>query len=426
MARQRKRTEAMQTTSVLRIDLAAVAHNMGVVRRIIGPDCAIVPVIKANAYGLGAPRIGKQLVTSGAAMLAVYTLQQATAIVRSALNIPILVLMPVREISRTDELYRWLMTGRLHLSVHDAEHLADLLKLAERYAVRIPVHVEVDTGMARGGCGPDALAAMLRTINQSRWFELAGLYTHFTAPESDVARTDRQLAAFEQLVAKHREMIPPTCVIHAAATYAMLRGAKYHKSAVRVGLAWAGCGSEWMVGGSYSKHACELRPAVTWESSIAQIKTIEAGATAGYGALWTAKRVSTLGLVPVGYADGYPMALGSTDEAPKPACVGVVLGDGEDADRAFVPVVGQVSMDQIMIDLTDAMASAPANTVHVGTVVELISPHTEAPNHLPNLAAACGTIPHEMLTRLGAHLHRQYETAAAHVVVPHTAPAMAV
>lgn len=414
----------MQTTSVLRIDLSAVAHNMGVIRQIIGPDCAILPVIKANAYGLGAARIGKQLVASGASMLAVYTMQQATAIVRSALNIPILVLMPVRDVARTDELYRWLMTGRLHLSVHDAEHFADLLRLAERYAVRIPVHVEVDTGMGRGGCSPDAVGEVLRAIRASRWFELAGVYTHFASPESDLARTDKQLAAFDDMVGRHHDLIPSSCLIHAAATYAALRSAKYHKTAVRTGLAWAGYGSEWLAGGSYNPLAANLRPALTWESSIVQMKTLEPGASAGYGALWTAKRRTTVGLVPVGYADGYPMGLGSTDQSPKPACVGVVIGEGEDADRAYVPVIGQVSMDQIMVDLTDVVSASP-ECVHVGTVVELISSHTDAPNHLPNLAATCGTIPHLLLTQLGAHLHRQYETASPHVVVPAHAPALA-
>jgi len=415
----------MQTTSVLRIDLSAVAHNMDVVRRMIGPECQIIPVIKANAYGLGAQRVGKQLVSSGASMLAVFTMQQATAIVRSALNIPILVLMPVRDVSRTDELYRWLMTGRLHLAVHDEGHLVDLLKLAERYAVRIPLHVEVDTGMGRGGCSPDALGAMLETIQQSRWFELAGLYTHFATPERNVQRTDKQLAVFDDAVTRNYERIPKTCLMHAAATYATLRHAKYHKGAVRIGLAWAGFGSEWITNGSYSTHASELHPVLTWESSIAQLKTIKAGTSAGYGALWTARRETTLGLIPVGYADGYPMALGNTDEATKPACVGVVIGAGEDAERIYVPVVGQVSMDQIMIDLTDAIAASPAESIRVGTGVELISPRVDAPNHLPNLAATCGTIPHELLTSLGAHIPRQYETESAPVVVQTATPAMA-
>lgn len=419
-------TEAMQTTSSLRIDLSAVAHNMGVIRRIVGPDCAIIPIVKANAYGLGAPRIGKQLATNGGAMLAVFTQQQAAALVRSALNIPILILSAVRDVSRTDELYRWLMTGRLHLAVHDADHLAELLRLAERFAVRIPVHVEVDTGMTRGGCNGETLERVLQTIHQSRWFELAGLYTHFATPESDTARTDKQLAAFDALLEKHKALIPSSCLIHAAATYAALRSAKYHKAGVRIGLAWAGYGPEWMHSGSYSPMAAELRPTLRWESAIAQIKRVEKGASVGYGALWTAKRASTLGLVPVGYADGYPMALANTDDTAKPACVGVRLGDTEDADRAFVPVVGQVSMDQFMIDLTDAIADSQTDyAIGTGTVVELISTDKEAPNHLPSLAAAAGMIPHEVLTRLGAHLNRQYETDAAHVVVQTTTPVMA-
>jgi len=408
----------MQTTSALRIDLSAIAHNMSVLRRMVGDECAILPIVKADAYGLGSARVGKQLAASGGAMLAVYTLQQASMLVRSALNIPILVLSAVRDVSRTDELYRWLMTGRLHLAVHDPGHLSDLLRLAERFAVRIPVHVEVDTGMTRGGCSGAALTEILQTIHKSRWFELAGLYTHFATPESDVARTDKQLAAFDALLEQHAELIPKTCLIHAAATYATLRNAKYHKSGVRIGLAWAGYGSEWMHSGSYSPLANELMPALTWESAIAQVKTIEKGTSVGYGALWTAKRASVLGLVPVGYADGYPMTLGSTDASPKPACVGVVLGKGEDADRAFAPVIGQVSMDQLMIDLTDVIAAAPPGMViQPGTVVELVSQDKDAPNHLPNLAAAAGTIPHELLTRLSTHLNRVYETPAAQHVV---------
>lgn len=407
----------MHETSVLEIDLSAVAHNVRLLRRIVGPRCGICPVVKADAYGLGAVRLAKCLLHAGADMLAVYTARQAAELVRAAVGGDLLVLMPLRDIGRADGLYRALICGRLHLSVHDTNHLEDLIRLSERYAVCIPLHVEIDTGMSRGGCSLREAPGVLERIDRHPRLRLAGLYTHFASAETDEQQTEIQERLFEQILREQKALIAPGCLIHAANTCATLRDARHHRAMVRVGAAWAGYGVELIRAGRVIPEAMHLQPAVTWSSRIVQVKEIEAGATVGYGARWTARRRSLIGLVPVGYADGYPYSLGGNSHAGA-GRIAVLLDTPAGCVRAYAPVVGAVNMDQVTIDLTDFAASRPSQQGPVvGTPVELISPDREAPNHLVTLAEAAGTIPYEILCRLNPKIRRVYHESPAAVEV---------
>jgi alanine racemase len=399
----RRVTLDMRDTSVLEIDLSAVAHNMRLLRRIVGPACAVCPVVKADAYGLGAVRLAKCLLQAGADMLAVYTADQAAELFGAAVGGDVLVLMPVRDIARAGGLYR---------------ALEDLIRLSERYAVSIPVHVEVDTGMSRGGCNLRDTPAVLEQIARHPRLRLAGLYTHFASAERDEAQTDRQDELFEQLLREQEALIAPGCLVHAANTCATLRHARHHKSMVRVGLAWGGYGLEAIRGGRIIAEAEQLQPCLTWSSRIVQLKRIEAGTAVGYGSTWTARRPSLIGLVPVGYADGYPLSLSGRDGAGG-GRVAVLLDAHRGCARAYAPVVGAVNMDQITIDLTDVVSSdaGGARGVAVGTPVELISADREAANHLVRLADAAGTIPYEILCRLSPKIRRIYHEAPAAVEV---------
>jgi alanine racemase len=242
---------------------------------------------------------------------------------------------------------------------------------------------------------------------------LAGVFTHFASADANLEFTNRQLATFDRLLTEQAEHIPADCRVHAANSFAALRHPRFHKSMVRIGLAWAGYGVEWMQGGEVIAEAENLRPIVTWKSRLVQIKKVKEGVSVGYGSRWTARRPTTLGLVPVGYADGYPIGLGSRDDNPKGACVAVMdrASDGLEHGGVlgYAPLVGSVNMDQISIDLTDVVSrSGKGLNVGVGSIVELISPDIKAPNHLPVLAEMAQTIPHEMLTRLNPRIKRQY------------------
>ncbi len=408
----------MRDTSILEIDLSAIDENMRALRRLVGPHVRLCPVVKADAYGLGAARLGKRLVGAGADMLAVYTPEQAAEVIRGGAACSILVLMPVWEIDRGDLIYRALVEGRLHLSVHGVDHLEAILRIASRYGVIIPLHVEIDTGMCRGGASSDEVDAVLRQIARNRWLRLAGILTHFSCPGTDDDVSRKQIASFRAILKRHGDLIPSDCILHAANTAAALRDAGFHLGMVRVGIAWMGYGEELLQTSERAGENIHLKPAVTWTSRIAHIKTIRAGETVGYGNLWRAARPTRIGLVPVGYADGYP-----------PQCAGASGRDGalirmrldKVADVHDAPVIGAVNMDQITIDLTDIEEAQ----VGVGSAVEVMSAAADAPNTAPRLAALVGggMVTHAILTGINPRVRRVYVVRPA--VVETTVQALA-
>ncbi len=405
----------MTSPSHIEIDLPAIERNVGVVRRAAsmgvsdpeppaGPAApakhpAICAVLKADAYALGAPRIAKRLKIAGVKMLAVYTPAQARDLVEAAVDLPILVLMPIDDLDRSHSLYRAVSSGQVHFAVHSEEGRRALAEIADRQGVTIPVHLEVDTGMARAGVRLDEAGEVLSRIASHKRLKLTGLHTHFAAADTDASLTQLQGDRFASWLRANASLIPPGCVVHQANSFALFRRPGLSAQMVRVGLALMGYACEELQGADDSPvHdlAGELTPAVRWLAPIVHTARLAVGATVGYGATWAASRPTRIASVPVGYADGYPLALSNK------ARVGVV---GPDGARAFVPLIGRVSMDQVTIDITDVPESWLDGRT---TKVELIGADPTAPTHLPVLARAAGTITHELLCRLSPRLERRY------------------
>ena len=391
----------MQDTSTIDIDLSAIDHNMAVVRRAVGPGCALCPIVKADAYGLGVGRVARRLVGAGAEMLAVYSLRQAieTAAAVNAAT-PVLVLMPVAEIAREDELYRLMLGGQLHLVVHDEANLAALESCARMLGVELPVHVEVDVGMSRGGALPDEAVRIVRRIASGSPLRLRGVFAHFSHARTDAVTTARQLQSYEFVVESCRDAMPRDTYQHVASTYALARDARYHRTMVRFGLAWLGYGIDELESTAPLIAREELRPVVRWSTSVVQAKHVPAGTAVGYGGRWVAQRPSTIALLPVGYSDGYP-STSRNALSSRGTCVRLWTPDGR---MVHAPVVGAVNMDQITVDVTGLHGGDPHEWI--GCAAELISRDIAAPTHLPVLAAEAGIIPHEMLTRLNPRILR--------------------
>ena len=390
----------MQDTSTIDIDLSAIDHNMAVIRRVVGDACVLCPIVKADAYGLGVARVARRLVSAGAEMLAVYSLRQAfeTAAATNGAT-PVLVLMPVAQLPRDDEMSRMLLAGQLHLVVHDEANLAMLEECAARLGCAIPVHLEIDVGMSRGGARPAEAARMLRTIAQGRRLSLRGIFSHFSHSRFDDARTQAQHELFEGVLNANREFIPDSVLEHVSSTYALARDERYHRSMVRFGLAWLGYGLDELEAPAPLIDRTELRPVVQWTSSVVQAKQLPAGAPVGYGARWTAAVPSTIALIPVGYADGFPVP-----RQPAVTEGQFVALHAPNGRTVFAPVVGAVNMDQITVDVT-GLVDCEAHD-WIGCEVELVSRDVNAPNHLPRLAAQSGLIVHEFLTRLNPRVQR--------------------
>ena len=403
----------MAQTSRVEVDLTAVAANVRLVRSILATrqarvqgggvverasQAGICAVLKADGYSLGAARIAKRLGIAGVEMLAVYTPEQARALVEAAISTPILLLMPIYEMDRNDPLYRSASRGQLHFTIHDRATFNALSAVTDKMGLTLSVQLEVDTGMTRGGALPDEASAVLALIDAHPRMHLTGVFNHFASADTDDDMTRAQADMFSRWLDDNRPRVPPGCVVHEANTYGLFRSSHYHRTMVRVGLALLGYAQEDFRDPEtfeLCEDAARLVPSVRWVSQLVQIKSVPAGTAVGYQSTWRATRASRIGLVPVGYADGYPLACGNV------AMVGVLLPSGI---KAFVPVVGRVSMDQITVDLTDL----PEDQVAIGSAVEVIGSDRTAPNHLPTVARRGGTIAHELLCRISPRLPRHY------------------
>jgi len=415
----RIRSSFMPATSVLDIDLAAVRRNVRRIRSLLRPDARFGAVLKAEAYGLGAQRIGRIMAEEGAAMGVVYTAEQGRDLESLADQLPLLVLMPFASEGGLDTLSPLLRRQCCHLTVHEPGHVTAVIRTARRLGVRIPVHLEVDTGMTRGGCAYGDAPHLLERVAGAPELLLSGIASHFAAADSDPQRTADQAARFEDLLERSRHLITPQCHVHLANTCGTLRSKAYHHGMVRIGQGWAGLGID-QLGSAALPGALHLQPVVRWRTRIILVRDVVAGTAVGYSARWRAPGPTRIALIPVGYAEGYPRALGTDPDAPQPARVGVDVAVGGRMIRVWSAVVGVVNMDQITIDLgdlhgSDGLSPLSADETAVfsrligpGTAVELVGPVRSAPNHLAALARRARTAVLEVLSGLLPRHARTY------------------
>lgn len=380
----------MNSPSTIRLDRDALDDNLDLIRRLTGPDGAVCGVVKANAYGLGADRIVPRMVASNVDMLAVYSLAEAAEIAAMSSPVPLLVLMAVHELDRGAATLSLLAHDRLHLVVHDLDHLASLEREVATFGFVLRLHLELDTGMGRGGCSTSEAAAVLQRIAVNPRLELHGIMTHFadSAADRESAREQRSLVlAFSR---DHAALIPKNCRLHAAATGA-LDDSAMRLDMVRVGLAWTGLVDGTVAGQPPQGPLASLRSIVSLWSEVVQVRHIEAGKRVGYGSLWEAKRRSTIGIVPVGYAHGLP--------APQRGHTHRLMVATPSGPRE-VPVIGAVNMDQVSVDLTDV------GPIGRGAAVEVLSSDRSSPAYLAKVANRTGLSPYAIVTGLSPRLPR--------------------
>lgn len=406
----------MNELSWLEIDLARLEENLAWWRRrlsqaaMVGAEPAevgalgprICAVVKANAYGLGAVAIAQRLVQAGVDMLAVYSTAQLEELIEAGVRRPVLVLMPTRELERTEAVRQAAVEGRIHLAVNDPEQLDLIDGLGRQLEVSLPVHLHLDTGMSRAGLSRAEFDRLLGELPMRRGVHLAGLFSHLATSQEDGAFDEEQLERFERAVQANRGRIPAGVLRHISATGGAYRGwaagrsdparrRRYHQDMVRLGIGLYGYGLEQMTNLPEPVDVGGLQPVVRWLGRIIHMQRYPAGSPVGYGCTYRLKRESILGVVPVGYADGYPLSLSGQ------ATVRVLGGRG-----GWAAVLGRVSMDQIVIDLTDVAG------VRVGDTVELLSNERGQACSLERLAELAGSSIYQILCQLSPRLPRQY------------------
>jgi alanine racemase len=362
------------------ISRSALAHNLRVFRRVLPPGCRIMAVAKSNAYGHGLYDLVPLLEELGIDAVGVDSIVEAVTLRRKGVRKPILV-MGFTLPSRFGDAAR----NGVAITVSSFESLRALA--ASEDGRKIKIHIKVDTGMHRQGFLPAQVPEVLRFLKtRPGRFAVEGLYTHFAAAKNPggTTSTRRQIAEFEAAaVAFAREGFRP--VRHACATAGVLNfpGAQYDMARIGIGLMgyWPSPETRRAWEGRIS-----IRPVLTWRTLIAETKLLPAGASLGYDFTERLTRDSKIGICPIGYWHGYPLALSGKGRA-------LVRGQN-------VKVLGRVSMDMTVVDLTDAPGAK------AGDVVTLIGRDRSATIDADATARLAGTTVYEFLTRLNPLLRK--------------------
>lgn len=372
--------------NVAKISRAALRSNFQIFKRLCGAGVKICPAVKANAYGHGVEIVAPVLAEAGADMFAVANLAEAQELAGIVPAVPILVFSPLQGDSSDKEALLDAVRAVFHLTVADIDGAGAIAAASKKQGIIGRVQIKVDTGMGRMGVSPEAAVELTKYVCGEPALKLEGLYTHFaSADEADASFAAEQLGCFNEFLQAAQEITGEVPLIHAANSAALLRMRESHLSMVRPGISTYGYWpSEAMAG---IKALADLQPIMRVESRVVLVKDLPAGHTCGYGRTFRAHRPTRVGIVPIGYDDGYRRLFSNRT---------VMQVGGKD-----VPVVGRVSMDQTILDLTDTPQVQPGDTVTV------ISEYREAPNSVEKLAEIARTIPHEISCLLGRRIKRQ-------------------
>ncbi len=361
------------------VDLDAIVKNLTLFRQRVGPDVAIMAVVKANGYGHGAVEVARTVLSHGADWLGVATAEEGQELREAQLSAPILILG-----GSSSEQVRIALAHNLDLTVFDLVGWGYITDWAHQLKVRPRVHLKVDTGMNRIGVKPDeVMQAWIARLSGPEvvW---VGLMSHLAASEdpSD-AVTTAQLAAFLNVVEQIRTSGakgPQT--IHLANSAATLRYPGTHFNMVRVGMG--------LYGGAPYAGAPALRSAMTLTTRVTMVKRVPADTPIGYGGTYVTVRPSTIATVAVGYADGYRRALSNRAE---------VLIQGQRCR-----VVGAISMDQTMVLVPSQLR------VGVGDRVVLIGRDGRDVITVEDVANWAQTINYEIMTGISVRVPRVYSS----------------
>lgn len=361
------------------VDLDVIAANVTSLRRLIPPTTRFLAVVKADAYGHGAPEVAAAVLQAGASMLGVATVSEGQILRRCGIAAPILTLGSIDPSDVTAA-----VSAGLELTIAEPELLAAIEREAERRSVPVAVHLKIDTGLRRYGAMPDDATHLARRIDRHVHLTLAGISTHFaSSDEPEEPFTAQQYTVYQQVVANlAAEGIVAGC-FHVSNSAALLTGVGVEQGMVRAGIALYGLPPSELV-----PLPAGVLPAMRIESRVARVTALEPGDTVGYNRTWRANAPMQGALVPIGYADGYRRGLFGRSWA------------GLHGQRA--PLLGRVSMDQTVFAVPADVRAEPGSPIHL-----MGRPEDGAPT-ATDLAAMLETNTYEVLVGLRARIPRIY------------------
>jgi alanine racemase len=373
---------ALAYRSWVEVSRAQIAANFHAIRRVVGPDVEVMPIVKADAYRHGAIEVSKTLEAQGAHWLAVSNTEEGVALRDAGIRAHILVMADFLPFTREA-----LLANQLTPVIHSLADLAELDRLAVRLGRTVRCHLKIDTGMGRLGTREEP-AAIAAAIHGAQHVEVEGLMTHFaSAGNYQTTQTADQMAVFDRTVDFLGQTGIHPRLLHLSSTIPVAyrrRGA--WRAMVRPGHAIYGYVSP--ARGHAPAHALQVAPALSWHATVLSVKDIPAGALVGYGGMFRAEKPMRIAVLAAGYADGIPHRLGNR---------GSVIVNGR-----FAPIVGAVSMDLTTIDVTESPSTRS------GDAVTLLGREGNLTIDAQQIAKWAGTISYSVLCGIHARVKRIY------------------
>jgi alanine racemase len=380
--------------AVAEINLSAIAHNLETLKKIT-KNRTVIAVVKADAYGHGSIEVSKRLIQEGVSYIAVAYTGEAIQIRNANITAPIIVLFDCQDI---DDFFDF----NLIPVIHDITTALAISRKAIEKKRKLKIHVKIDTGMGRLGLSSDHIIEDLLNIADMEGIELAGLMSHFSdADLSDRSYASVQLERFNKIRETLFKKLNQKIFSHIANSAAVLTFNDAHLDAVRPGLMLYGysplsknakCGMQSAELNSElrtpNSELQDLIPAMRVKTNVLSIRYLPPNFPISYGRTFVTKRQSKIGVLPIGYADGYNRLFSNNAE--------VLVGGRR------VPVAGRVCMDLTMVDLTEV------RDVKEGDEVVILGQQGNESITAYELADKAGTIPYEILTSLGSYSRKEY------------------
>jgi len=364
------------------VNLSAIADNLKLIKS--KTTAQVLAVVKADAYGHGLIQVGKAAEAAGADWLGTALLEEGIALRNSGIKVPI-----ISWLTPLGEDFKTAINLNIDLSVSSIELLAEVIS-AGKVVKKIPrVHIEVDTGMSRGGVGDDWQAFLTELtkaviVNQ---INIVGIWSHFArADEPDEVMNKEQLTVFEDRIKSASAAGIKAEFIHIANSAAALTNKSADKNIIRWGIGLYGLSPD--INNLGDSKSLNLKPAMRLKAKLHLVKAVKAGVSVGYGGTAITKSDTKLGVVTLGYADGIPRNANNL--------AGIFVA----GNRA--PLIGRVSMDQFVVDLG---INSLAKT---GDEVIVFGDGAGGEYTADEWAKASGTINYEIVTRIGSRVPRIY------------------
>jgi alanine racemase len=358
--------------TILEVNLTTLVDNVRYFRSFMQPDTQLTCMVKAFGYGAGSIEVSKALQASGLVdYLAVAVADEGAELRRAGITLPIIIMDP--EVAALD----LILENNLQPNIYSFQVLENIISAAESKGLEeIPVHVKIDSGMHRLGFYKEEMEALASRLNQQKAIRVASIFSHLAGSDEEQfdSFTHQQATYFQECANSLVSLLPYQPILHICNTAGIERFPEYHFDMCRLGIG--------LYGLSFA-HA-KLRNVCTLKTTILSIKTIPAGETIGYGRHTTLTEPRQIAVIPIGYADGFDRRFSNYG--------GEVLVRGKRC-----PVVGNVCMDQAMIDVTGTDAQVGDYAIIFGDQLPI-----------EELANKLNTISYEVLTSISRRVQRVY------------------